>query len=145
MSITIHAINITGSPALDFIRKEGAIKQSKELTPEENKFIRKRMRSTNCSFDKHNCFHNSAMLLMSDSEKRIKYIEGVILIKGEATTHAWNEISGKVIDVTLQNFGKFNDISYYGLEIPQDQIKSLVLRSGYPQQSVIEQDLLKKI
>lgn len=136
--ITINTIQITGSPALDFIRKEGVVKQSKELTSEEKKFVKKRMRSTNCSFEKNSCFYNSALLMMSDSQK-IKYVEGVVLNgNGCATIHAWNEVSGKVVDVTLQNFGSFaENVCYYGVEIPQDQVRSIILKNGYPKSSII--------
>ena len=117
----------------DFILKEGNISKSSALTSSEQKMIKKRMRSTNCEFEKKQCFFNSAILTMSDSIGKIKYVEGVVLFNDLPLLihHAWNEINGAVVDTTLKKIGEYEGLVYMGVEIPNYYVKSEVIRSGY--------------
>lgn len=117
----------------DFILKEGNLSKSSALKSDEQNFIKKRMRSTNCAFEKKQCFYNSAMMIMSDASQKIKYVEGVILFKDLPILihHAWNEINGAVVDTTLKRIGEYDDLKYWGVELPNHYVKNQILNSGY--------------
>ncbi len=111
----------------DFTIREGKMYESQPFTSEERKSAVKRINSLNGTFAPNQCFSNSGKLAMCDHKEKIKYVEGFIFKKeiGIPVLHAWNEINGKVIDITLINqfgeytLGKFeNDIAYLGNIFP---------------------------
>jgi len=120
----------------DFTLREGKMYEKKNLTPEERMFVMKRIKSLNGSFAQNQCFHNSGKLAMGDLKDKIKYVEGFVFKAetGIPILHAWNEINGKVIDITLINkFGEFtlglfeNDIAYRGTIFPIDYIRRMFI------------------
>lgn len=120
----------------DFILKEGKVYQSQPFTSEERKFVLKRIKSLNGTFAPHHCFSNSGKLAMADHKEKIKYVEGFIFKEeiGIPILHAWNEINGKVIDITLINkYGEYTigsfeeDILYSGAVFPISYIRKTFL------------------
>jgi len=120
----------------DFTLVEGKMYESKQLTPEEHKSTMKRIKSLNGKFAQHQCFYNSGSLAMSDLKGKIKYVEGFIFKKDLdiPILHAWNEINGKVIDITIINkYGEFtlgsfeDDIAYCGSVFPTAYIRKIFL------------------
>lgn len=122
----------------DFIEHEGCFFESKAFLTNESKFVLKRMRSVNSDFPKQKHYLNSMRLMLSDSTEKIGYVEGVIFHKSSDVIieHAWNEMGGKVIDVSLQKYGEFADIVYYGLKIPSKYVRLVSLRK--PGNSIID-------
>lgn len=117
----------------DFVLREGKMYESNPLTSEENKFTMKRIKSLNGRFAQHQCFHNSGSLAISDLKGKIKYVEGFIFKKSLdiPILHAWNELNGKVIDLTINNeltLGSYeNDIAYCGSIFPTEYIRKIFL------------------
>lgn len=118
----------------DLILREGKLYKSQPFTSEENKSVTKRIRSLNGTFAPHQCFSNSGKLAMADHKEKIKYVEGFIFKEeiGIPILHAWNEINGKVIDITLINkYGEYtigtfeNDISYIGVTFPTRYVRKI--------------------
>jgi hypothetical protein len=118
----------------DFILVEGKVYESQPFTSEERKQVLKRIKSLNGSFAQNQCFSNSGKLAMCDSKEKIKYVEGFIFKKeiGIPILHAWNEINGKVIDITLINqFGEYtigsfeSDIVYCGSTFPTNYVREI--------------------
>ena len=127
----------------DFIEREGCFFDSKAITTEETKFLLKRMRSVNQEFTKNQCYLNSFRMLLSDSNNRIGYVEGVICTRENPTPtlHAWNEIKGKVVDTTLQRFGEFSDdIAYYGVRMSTNIVRQIIIRNNFTG-SIIDDDI----
>ncbi len=120
----------------DFVLREGKMYESIQLTPEERKATMKRITSLNGKFAQNQCFNNSGNLAMSDIKNKIKYVEGFIFKResGIPILHAWNEINGKVVDLTLINkFGEFtlgafeDDIAYCGSSFTTKYVRSMFL------------------
>jgi len=118
----------------DFTLKEGKVYASQPFTSEEHKFVTKRVRSLNGTFAPNHCFLNSGKLVMADSKDKIKYVEGFIFKKEDEVPilHAWNEINGKVIDITLINkYGEYtigsfeDDIAYRGTVFPTSLVRKV--------------------
>jgi hypothetical protein len=118
----------------DFTLREGKVYESQPFTSEERKFVIKRINSLNGSFAPNQCFSNSGKLAMADATEKIKYVEGFIFKEetGIPILHAWNEINGKVIDITIINkYGEYtigafeNDIAYSGNIFPISYIRRL--------------------
>jgi len=118
----------------DFILMEGKVYESQPFTSEERKQVLKRIKSLNGSFAQNQCFSNSGKLAMADSKEKIKYIEGFIFKKESEVPilHAWNEINGKVIDITLINqFGEYtigcfeSDIAYFGCTFQTSYVRQM--------------------
>lgn len=118
----------------DFTLKEGKVYKSEPFTPEERKAVIKRIKSLNGTFAPNQCFSNSGKLAMADHKENIKYVEGFIFKEeiGIPILHAWNEINGKVIDITLINqYGEYTigsfekDIVYSGTIFPTSYIRKL--------------------
>jgi hypothetical protein len=117
----------------DFTLREGKIYKSVPFTAEERKFVLKRIKSLNGTFAPNHCFLNSGKLAMADSTFNIKYVEGFIFKKDDEVPilHAWNEINGKVIDITLINkYGEYtigtfeDDIAYRGTVFTTRYVRS---------------------
>lgn len=120
----------------DFVLMEGKMYKSEHLTKEENKYTMKRIKSVNGKFEQHQCFYNSGRLSIGDLSEKIKYVEGFIFKKdlNVPILHAWNEINGKVIDLTVINkYGEFtlgsyeDDIAYCGTVFPTAYIRKIFL------------------
>jgi hypothetical protein len=118
----------------DFTNREGKMYESQPFTSEERKTVIKRINSLNGTFAPNQCFSNSGKLAMCDHKNKIKYVEGFIFKKeaGIPILHAWNEINGKVIDITLINkFGEYtigtfeNDIAYMGTIFPIGYVRKV--------------------
>lgn len=127
----------------DFIEREGCFFDSKVIITEETKFLLKRMRSVNQEFLKSQCYLNSFRMLLSDSNYRIGYVEGVICTRENPIPrlHAWNEIKGKVVDTTLQRFGEFSDdIAYYGVRMSTSIVRQIIIRNNF-NGSIIDDDI----
>lgn len=121
----------------DFTCIEGKMYKSQSFTTEERKSTVKRINSLNGMFAPNQCFSNSGKLAMSDSKNKIKYVEGFIFKReiGIPILHAWNEINGKIIDITLINkFGEYslgeyeNDMAYFGTVFPIGYVRSIFLQ-----------------
>ncbi len=146
---------------LDFVSQEGKVYQPQEFTSEEYKYVRKRIRALNFSPKQSSqSFHNSCKLAIYDSRKIIKYVEGYIINANSNVTpspvprlHAWNEINGKVIDITITDrelnrrdgyiMGKFKKIAYRGIAFQHDQIFTHVMRSDFSSGSIIDNFMMK--
>jgi hypothetical protein len=118
----------------DFTLREGKIYKSQPFTSEERRIVLKRIKSLNGTFAPNQCFSNSGKLAMADHKENIKYVEGFIFKKeiGVPILHAWNEINGKVIDITLINqYGEYTigsfekDIVYSGNIFPTGYVRKI--------------------
>jgi hypothetical protein len=80
------------------------------LTQEEQRIINSAVRSAKEKYgyeiEPHYCFRNAQAVLMSDynspfGSKSLRYFEGYVPSPDGAAPHAWIEINGKVVDITL--------------------------------------------
>ena len=119
----------------DFILKEGKTYESAELTKEEKEIFQAAMVELGFTPQKKQCFYNAQMLLEADISGQIKYVEGYAhnLIP---VLHGWNEINGKVIDVTFDYEGEMiigtlpEYLSYRGVAFDEDRWIEQINESG---------------
>ncbi len=135
---------------LDFVSQEGKIYTPVDLTIDQQRYIRKRIRALGFSPKQSSqAFHNSYKLSYYDKRKVIKYVEGYVLNDNLSSQtghrvprlHAWNEIEGKVIDITITDrelnardgytLGQYRNTSYIGIVFSSDEIQSHILGSGF--------------
>lgn len=120
----------------DFVLKEGIFYESNQLTKNERKLVDKAIERLGFKPQYKQCFYNAQMLTINDSSGTIKYVEGIAhnLIP---TTHGWNEINGKLIDVTWKDKkGSYTigtvpeSSSYKGVVIDTRKVRQQIDRSG---------------
>jgi len=100
------------------------------LTEEESGIIREaREKTGRRQFRKKQCFRNSQLLTQSDD--RVGYAEGVAIGHQSVVHHAWNVICGKVVDLTWKYEGTFPpDIHYHGLVFSHPELRTHLLSLG---------------
>jgi hypothetical protein len=118
----------------DFIKREGIVIQSQELTKEELAIVKtalKLSKRTSIGF----CFYNSQVLTINDETNSIEYWEGYKTELNFPFLHGFNVINGKVIDITRipdrkKIFGVFDtNIEYTGVKFDKKMIHERI-RSG---------------
>lgn len=118
----------------DFMLKEGKMYESQELTDTEQYTVSKAIANLPFNPKQRECYKNAQSLFLSDNSNQIKYVEGNCRIKSLPFSfpHAFNEINGKVIDLTWtirledktlrHNIGYFNGFEYFGVIFSKRQI-----------------------
>lgn len=143
----------------DFVLKEAKMYTSQKLTENEQRTINQAIGELPFAPQQKQCFKNSQSLVFSDDSDQIKYVEGYIRLKDISLpihiSHAWNEINGKVIDITLaikdsnnqisHNFGLFKKIDYFGVVFSNEQILERQQETGeYTSLIEMNRNLLSK-
>ena len=85
------------------LRKGKPAESSTPLTDEQMDYL---LELAGCEdMEAKQCYYNASVLLLRDfGAKRLKYYEGYMLLEGLTfpILHAWLELDGKLVDVTLQ-------------------------------------------
>lgn len=117
----------------DFMLKEGKMYTSQELTKQEQEIVNQAIDNLYFTPKQKECFKNAQMLCLFDDSEQIKYVDGYARPNtlGINFLHAWNEINGKVIDITWlvgekgakkNNIGLLYDTEYFGINFSKSQI-----------------------
>jgi len=130
-----------------YVLRKGKRAVSKEpLTDEQMGYL---LELAGCEdMEAKQCFYNASVLLIRDfGTKRLKYYEGYVLLDGLTfpILHAWLELDGKLVDVTLQHEnsdGRAEDLSdrilgvippqlqYYGVPMDTQLLIDNLLEKG---------------
>lgn len=89
-----------------FVLAHGRTAAGGRFTVEECRYVLESARRTKLTPVVGQCWRNSRVLLLGDSERRLTYVEGLVGGYDEPIRHGWLELDGKVVDVTL-NAGAF--------------------------------------
>ena len=124
------------SSVYDFILKEGKTYKSQKLTKQEKDIVKNAIMVLGFKPQYKQCYYNAQLLAISDRTNTIKYVEGQAqnLIP---TSHGWNEINGKIIDVTYKHNDKIilgnipENSGYIGIVVDTEIIRRKILNTGY--------------
>lgn len=99
----------------DYVLDHGGPFESGVLTSDELALVMDAIQGSHIRFQRGHCFYNAQKLVLADTTKTLKYVEGMAIGVGAfPTLHGWATINGKVIDLTWQQHtskrkGRFRD------------------------------------
>lgn len=105
-----------------FLRERGQAFTPAALDEEEWKIVRRAVRMMGEIPQIKQCYYNSQLLAASDSTGTLHYVEGLTW-RVAPLQHAWCEIHGKVVDVTIRKEPGFHPgwETERGTDVPWDQ------------------------
>lgn len=117
------------------------------LSEEECGIIREARENTGRrQFRKKQCFRNSQLLTVSDV--RVGYAEGVAIGHQLVVHHAWNVIGGKVVDLTWKYEGTFPpSMHYLGLVFNTQEVAAhgLSLGTGIVKTPMLSDEMVREL
>ena len=135
------ANNLNIVSAEKYLLSNGKFFESKISTSQDLLNVKKCLKRLSGKPKKKQCFYNAQQLALYCEDKGIKYFEGYAISGiNFPIHHGWNEINGKVVDVTWDFDGNTPVIgeipkgwAYYGVEFTKEQIQTMWTKTSEAQ------------
>lgn len=124
----------------DFLLAQGKLYPSRPLTDREQTLVAAARYKQ--KFPMKQCYANSQKVVLGAAGDEFRYAEGYVMLESLPIPiqHAWLDLNGAVVDLTLRKQGKGSELrslgttpgaAYWGATFPTSDVRKFVLSTQY--------------